>query len=239
MESSSARSSSAKLKGTCRYPGCQQPTYQGSEYCSKTHLRKHAKASTHAQDQNPVRPQPAPQASKGNSPGGILSLFGLIRLFWSGPRKSSGTIKFYEKGQPYYEFTNFAPYTIRYNQKDYPTSEHLFQSLKFADEGDAERIRTQSTPRGALEDARKYQHRVRKGWTEQRFNVKAMEIVLLLKFTQYDQLKKLLLDTGDASLVEDSPIDSFWGVGSDGKGGNELGKALEKVRSNLRQFCSI
>src|SRR5882762_8685066 len=39
-------------------------------------------------------------------------------------------ILFYHKDQPYYEFTNFAPYSVQYDRKVYPTSEHLFQSLK-------------------------------------------------------------------------------------------------------------
>jgi len=45
----------------------------------------------------------------------------------SGQRKE---IKFYYKGQPYYEFTNFAPYGVTYKGKRYPTSEHLFQAFK-------------------------------------------------------------------------------------------------------------
>jgi predicted NAD-dependent protein-ADP-ribosyltransferase YbiA (DUF1768 family) len=47
-----------------------------------------------------------------------------------GSRQTSGVIKFYDKADPYYEFTNFSDHPIRYGGKDYPTSEHLFQSLK-------------------------------------------------------------------------------------------------------------
>lgn len=39
-------------------------------------------------------------------------------------------IKFYEKGESYYEFTNFAPYHVIHKGQTYPTSEHLFQALK-------------------------------------------------------------------------------------------------------------
>ena len=39
-------------------------------------------------------------------------------------------IKFYHKGRPYYEFTNFAPYDVIHKGKRYPTSEHLFQAFK-------------------------------------------------------------------------------------------------------------
>lgn len=46
---------------------------------------------------------------------------------------SNGTPKkilFYHAHDPYYGFTNFSPDPIQYNGKTYPTSEHLFQSMK-------------------------------------------------------------------------------------------------------------
>jgi predicted NAD-dependent protein-ADP-ribosyltransferase YbiA (DUF1768 family) len=36
--------------------------------------------------------------------------------------------------------------------------------------------------------------------------------------------------------VQDSDKDAFWGVGPDGKGRNELGKALERLRTKLRNI---
>ena len=39
-------------------------------------------------------------------------------------------ILFYNKGEPYYGFTNFSPHPVDYRGKRYPTSEHLFQSFK-------------------------------------------------------------------------------------------------------------
>ena len=39
-------------------------------------------------------------------------------------------ILFYNKNEPYYGFTNFSPHSVVYQGKRYPTSEHLFQSLK-------------------------------------------------------------------------------------------------------------
>lgn len=47
-------------------------------------------------------------------------------------------------------------------------------------------------------------------------------------------LKEELLSTGDAELVEDSDKDSFWGIGVDRKGQNQLGKALVRLRTQLR-----
>jgi hypothetical protein len=64
-----------------------------------------------------------------------------------------------------------------------------------------------------------------------------------LKFTQNDDLKRQLLDTGTRELVEASPRDRIWGIGF-GKdragsvrerwGLNLLGKALVETRGRIR-----
>lgn len=46
------------------------------------------------------------------------------------PLLPHGRILFYHKHEPYYGFTNFSPHAVYYHNKSYPTSEHLFQSLK-------------------------------------------------------------------------------------------------------------
>ena len=55
----------------------------------------------------------------------------------------------------------------------------------------------------------------------------------MIKFTQDDHCKKVLLSTHGSDLAEASSRDSFWGIGSDGKGQNHLGKILSQVRREL------
>jgi len=144
-------------------------------------------------------------------------------------------IYFYNAKDPHYGFTNFSPHPIEYRGKVYPTSEHLFQSFKFQDRRPllAEHIRTCSDkPSVALSEARRFQREVRPDWMK--VHVTKMDETLLLKFRQHPSLKKELLETGDAELIEDSDKDSFWGVGADRKGRNELGKALVRLRSKFR-----
>ena len=61
-----------------------------------------------------------------------------------------------------------------------------------------------------------------------------MERVLRAKFVQHRSAQSLLLSTGQKRLVEDSPVDSVWGSGRNNDGENLLGKALMKLRDELR-----
>ncbi|KIK98136.1 hypothetical protein PAXRUDRAFT_824207 [Paxillus rubicundulus Ve08.2h10] len=144
-------------------------------------------------------------------------------------------ILFYHVNDPYYGFTNFSPDPVEYQGKRYPTSEHLFQSLKFLDHRPelAEHIRTCSNrPRVVFDETHRFNPEVRPDWL--RVRIETMDMVLWHKFTQNEHLKEELLSTGDAELVEDSDKDAFWGVGPDGNGENQLGKALQRLREKLR-----
>lgn len=155
-----------------------------------------------------------------------------------GPRHQHGhrrVIYFYDKDKPYYSFTNFSPHHVEYDGKVYPTSEHLFQALKFLrhEPSIAEHIRNAKTPRRALSEAQRLEAHIRKDWYQK--NVEKMEIVVRHKFEQHAGLRRELLSTGDAILVEDAGAnDAFWGNGSDGTGRNELGKVLMRLRAELQ-----
>lgn len=87
-----------------------------------------------------------------------------------------------------------------------------------------------------------------KNYNEEVWNQKRSKVVLFgarLKFTQNEDLKKILIDTGDKVMVEASKFDLIWSCGlneSDAKntpsekwpGHNLLGKVLDKVKSELR-----
>ncbi|KAK1231542.1 hypothetical protein PQX77_005334 [Marasmius sp. AFHP31] len=143
-------------------------------------------------------------------------------------------VLFYHKHNPHYGFTNFSSHPVFYNGKRFPTSEHLFQSFKFEHKPAlVEHIRTFSErPSDAFSEARRLQNEVRSDWLD--VNIEKMRIAVELKFTQHPDLKQELLSTGNAELIEDSDKDAFWGVGPDGRGRNELGKALEWLRARFR-----
>jgi len=58
---------------------------------------------------------------------------------------------------------------------------------------------------------------------------------LRAKFQQNRGLLELLKSTGSRPLVEDT-VDAYWGVGRTGKGKNRMGKLLEQVREELKEY---
>lgn len=67
-------------------------------------------------------------------------------------------------------------------------------------------------------------------------NVKreVMKECCLAKFLQHPDLRKQLMDTGEEELIEDSPVDWYWGCGADGTGQNVLGQILMEIRKELK-----
>ena len=62
-----------------------------------------------------------------------------------------------------------------------------------------------------------------------------MEGLLRLKIEQNPYVKKKLLETGDYTIVEDSPKDSYWGWGINRDGENQLGKLWMKLREEIKK----
>jgi len=141
-------------------------------------------------------------------------------------------IEFYSVTDEYGELSNFAAYPIQLAKQRWPTSEHYFQAQKFQDVALRERIRTANTPMIAARLGRDRSSPLRKDWES--VKVAVMTEAVLAKFSQHDDLRALLLGTGDALLVERTTNDSYWGDGGDGSGKNMLGQVLMRVREQLR-----
>jgi len=134
---------------------------------------------------------------------------------------------------PYGCFTNFSQHGFELDGDWWPTSEHYFQAQKFVGTPHAEQIRKLSTPRDAFNTAHSLKLLVRPDWLKARDDV--MRKAVLRKFQFNPEIRAILLATGDALLVEHSPVDNYWGCGADGKGQNQLGTILMEVGDQLRQ----
>ena len=99
----------------------------------------------------------------------------------------------------------------------------------------ADRIHSAATPGSAkkLGGQRKGPCKLRPDWEQ--VKVDLMKDILLAKFEQNEDLKRILLGTGERLLREHTPRDKFWGDGGQkGNGKNMLGKLLMTVREELR-----
>lgn len=142
------------------------------------------------------------------------------------------TIRFYRTTDDYGEFSNFSRHSIWLDDARWPTSEHYFQAQKFHDTAYRERIRRAHSPMDAANLGRDRKQKLRSDWES--IKVAVMHRALRAKFTQHAELRELLLSTGEATLVEHTDNDSYWGDGGDGRGRNRLGQLLMQVREELR-----
>jgi len=144
-------------------------------------------------------------------------------------------IKFYDVHGKYGAFTNFYRKEVKIDDKTWRTTEHYFQAQKFIDTPYKEHIRSLATPREAFQFSRMHHVRpwIRSDWHRVKDDV--MKKALLCKFSQNEDLKQLLLDTGRRKLIEHTENDCYWGDGGDGSGQNKLGRLLMDVRGTLRK----
>lgn len=136
------------------------------------------------------------------------------------------------------EFTpldNFSCYGFDYKGRRYITVEHAYQSYKFISTAPeiAEKIRLSSSPYDAKMIAVANQELVDPKWKEKK--VSLMEEFLLAKLEQNPHVKKKLLETEDYLICEDSPEDTFWGIGINRDGENQMGKLWMKIRDRIRK----
>lgn len=116
------------------------------------------------------------------------------------------------------------------------------KALLFDDEEIFQKIMKSNSPKTHKSLGRKIKNFDQKIWDQNK--EKILYDGLFGKFSQNNDLKKLLLDTNDKILVEASPLDKIYGIGlkrddkraldeTKWKGENLLGKTMMKVRKDL------
>lgn len=139
--------------------------------------------------------------------------------------------------------SHFHPAPVVIDNIAWSTVEQFYQAQKSLDPAYREAILQAPTPGAAKRLAadprapgkqsrhswfRKNGAMPRPDWHEAKLDL--MRRADLAKFTQHEDLRRLLLLTGDAELIEDSPSEPFWGTGPDGQGLNWSGRLLMEVR---------
>jgi ribA/ribD-fused uncharacterized protein len=133
----------------------------------------------------------------------------------------------------FYPFDNFSAHTVEIWGHIFRTAEHAFQWKKFESTEPelADRIVNATSPWLAKKLSRSSKNR-REDWHETRVDL--MTEIVRAKVQRNEDVKEMLLGTGKKSIIENSPVDDFWGVGKDGTGQNQMGKILMKVREEIR-----
>ncbi len=143
----------------------------------------------------------------------------------------SNVIKFYKSNEPQGFLNNFYPCRFFLYDHWWNHVEGAFQYAKTFVPSEQEQIVKAASPRDAKNLGQKVS--LRKDWEFVKLSV--MRECVLAKFTQNHELREKLLETGGAFLIENSPIDYYWGCGSTGTGLNKLGETLMNVRSLLKE----
>ena len=138
-------------------------------------------------------------------------------------------IKFYKTTEPHGYMSNYWKAKFFLDNNWWATTEHYYQAIKTFDVNEQEQVRNAAK----ANDARLLGQKVTLRPDFNEVKDQLMKTCLIAKFNQHPDLKKQLLDTGDAELIEDSPTDFYWGCGKDGTGKNMLGKLLMELRKEF------
>jgi ribA/ribD-fused uncharacterized protein len=147
-------------------------------------------------------------------------------------------IRFYRANEkPYGVFSNLFQRAITFEEREFATAEHAYQAGKARKEHVREWIL--SAPTAALVAMAAhglYTWDIVPEWSRVKYD--RMRNVLRAKFSQHEDLREILLSTGDARLVETgtvaNAVNRTWGE-VNGKGQNMLGVMLMELRSELRE----
>lgn len=134
---------------------------------------------------------------------------------------------------PFYALDNFSAYVVEIWGKKFPTSEHAYQWKKYSVSHPdlAEQIYIAPSPHAVKKIADAHKAEVLPEFTAKK--VEIMEEILRAKTAQHEKVQKTLRETGGKEIIENSPDDSFWGIGAEESGQNMLGKVWMKVRDSL------
>jgi ribA/ribD-fused uncharacterized protein len=140
------------------------------------------------------------------------------------------SIKFYRLKDPGGFMSNFWRARMFVYDRWWNWVEAPYQTRKTFNQAEQDAIWIAKSAR----ETRELGQKVTMRWDWDTIKRQVMKECCFAKFLQHADLRKQLMETGTEELIEDSPIDAWWGCGADGKGRNELGKVLMEIRETLR-----
>jgi N-glycosidase YbiA len=149
---------------------------------------------------------------------------------------SGDPVYFYEREG--YRLSNFSAHAIEFEVAGkvhiFMTCEHAYQASKFTDQAIINKIGLAWSAEEAKAIAHAHRHSYRPDWTEQT-KLRLMERIFRAKAKEHQSVRDYLKKTGNRPLVENSPVDSFWGTGPDKTTGrNNAGRLWMKIRPDFQ-----
>lgn len=142
-------------------------------------------------------------------------------------------VLFYENDA--YLFSNWSAHAVEVFGELFPTAEHAYHYKKYDKNHPeiAKRIKLARSPYLCKEITREIgiKEKCREDWDSVKIDI--MREIVQAKFEQHEEVRNNLKLTGIKELVENSPVDYFWGCGEDRTGQNWLGKIWMEVRAGV------
>lgn len=139
-------------------------------------------------------------------------------------------IGFYES--EYYFLSNFAAFTVEWNGQLWMTSEHAYQAAKFVEQDIQQQILHARSAHDSKQIAKAHKDHARNDWNDVKRSI--MKDICRHKLNQHPYILRKLKESGDATLIETSHEDAYWGWGPNKDGENHLGKIWMELREELK-----
>ena len=128
---------------------------------------------------------------------------------------------------------SYSNHSFELEDKYWPTVEHYYEAMKFADTEYQEKIRTSESAEIANQLGHDKKQKRVKDWKKNRMVM--MIRAIYTKCKSHPEITEKLIETGNDKLMENSQYDYFWGCGRDRLGSNTYGKVLMNVRNKLKE----
>jgi N-glycosidase YbiA len=128
---------------------------------------------------------------------------------------------------------NWSAHLVHIWDKDFSTAEQAFQWKKFSVVAPqiANKILLAKSPYAVFKISSANKNKQPSDWSEKKLAV--MEEILRAKTEQHEDVQDALRRTKNRIIIENSPVDSFWGIGQNGDGQSMLGNIWMKIRNEL------
>jgi len=133
----------------------------------------------------------------------------------------------------FHPLDNFSAHAIEVWGVLFPTVEHAYQWKKFSliRPDIAQQILLARSPDAVKKISDPNISNQPEDWHERRVSI--MEEILRVKAEQHEDVREILKKTETRRIIENSPIDNFFGGGPDGNGKNIVGELWMKIRDEL------